>query len=188
MHGEPHRQRRNGEARQHTLDQRFATREPGRREADAHPCPQRLPEHEVVVAADSECIPVNRLPHRPKALDNEVVLVEADEVVAKEVTGDPRHASAPEVVHVRERADRDAADAPGDERDLLGPHHAYRDVGLPAQQVGDGVRRDHLDGDAGFALPQTGENRREQVHGHDLASPKFPRAMLTWSLYLNGLR
>jgi hypothetical protein len=56
-----------------------------------------------------------------------------------------------EVRPVRRGDDVDVAELLRDQRRLRRPHHAHRDVGLAAEQIGELVRRDQLDLDLGCA-------------------------------------
>ena len=77
VHGQPNRQRRHGEIWQNAFERGLTLGEPGRREADAEPGANGLPEYEVVVATEYKGIPSDRMPERAEATNYRVVPVQA---------------------------------------------------------------------------------------------------------------
>jgi hypothetical protein len=72
VHGEPHRQRRDGEARQDPPQQRLAVRHPPGRATDARPGAQRLPRHEGARLQ----VAIGTIPHTPVDRTLETTLAE----------------------------------------------------------------------------------------------------------------
>ena len=77
---------------------------------------------------------------------------------------------------MRGRDDPDVGQLAGDQRALLGSHHAHRDVGLAPQQVAQSVGGHQLDGNAGLGALQRGQHRRQQPGRRDLAGRDAHRA------------
>jgi hypothetical protein len=141
----------------------------GSHEADAGPGRHEPAVGELIVGAQRELLTGDGLPQCRKAAHQQVVVVVSDEAVLQQLIRDARRAGACQVALVRRRHDGDVAQLSGNQRALLGPHHAHGDVGLAPQQVGQDVGGHQFDLDARLLHLQGGDHRRQQPAGGDLA-------------------
>ena len=100
--------------------------------------------HEIV-GAQSELFGANRVAHRGKTAPDVLNLVVAHQRVRQKVDGLCRRSPALQVVAVRTRDHAHLPNAPRHQRALRWPHHAHCDIGLPAQQVAQGVADHQFD-------------------------------------------
>ena len=169
MDREPARQRADGEHRQDGDDAGPVAKVVAGDEADARACGDEAAVGDLVVGAQREVAARENQPHARGAADDRVVAVEADQAMRGEVFRHAQRRRLGEIALVRGGDDLDLAELPRDQRLLHRPHHAHRDVGFAAQQVGELVRGDQLDLDLRMLALQAQQHLRQQPGRRDLA-------------------
>ena len=101
--------------------------------------------------------------------DRRRLMVESNRLVIAKAFDIARHAAAFEISPMRMKAQRDAADMLNHQSFLDRHDHADRDIGIPPQQIFDGVGENKFDLEPGVALGKDRKNCRKHLRTDDLA-------------------